>query len=365
MINAAYFQSVYRFPLFKFCVTLFNDPILCDTTPESNPVDPESMFTCISDVKSTNDHNTNTKWRRSSRALRHRKLLDVNLTSVDNVTLASEATSFKDENSALLKPPKVALYFFEKYLPLDQKTDSDLVDILSNGGCSVIEMSHQNTEASKTLKENFNNLEFSSDVMEYLVKANLWHSIWAHANTSHLASLPGIFSDLILPELRTEAQLLMAFYLVAPLMGSLHSERPAKLVDLTAELYRAVWKVDTVLAKSNYEKSHHSEISIDISNSKQLGEHLPSETGVPLVHVDTIADLLYHIKYMYVGNGVLDQVRPLLPQLRPSLRKRLKFILPQDSSVSQQQQNQNGSHPIFENRVYRASIKPPMCNGDF
>ncbi|XP_018654547.1 hypothetical protein Smp_133740 [Schistosoma mansoni] len=362
---AVILPSVYRFPLFKFCVTLFNDPILCDTTPESNPVDPESMFTCISDVKSTNDHNTNTKWRRSSRALRHRKLLDVNLTSVDNVTLASEATSFKDENSALLKPPKVALYFFEKYLPLDQKTDSDLVDILSNGGCSVIEMSHQNTEASKTLKENFNNLEFSSDVMEYLVKANLWHSIWAHANTSHLASLPGIFSDLILPELRTEAQLLMAFYLVAPLMGSLHSERPAKLVDLTAELYRAVWKVDTVLAKSNYEKSHHSEISIDISNSKQLGEHLPSETGVPLVHVDTIADLLYHIKYMYVGNGVLDQVRPLLPQLRPSLRKRLKFILPQDSSVSQQQQNQNGSHPIFENRVYRASIKPPMCNGDF
>ncbi|CAH8663771.1 unnamed protein product [Schistosoma haematobium] len=357
--------SVYRFPLFKFCVTLFNDPILCDTTPESNPIDPENMFTCISDVKFTNDHNTNTKWRRSSRALRHRKLLDVNLTSVDNVTLTSEGASFKDGNTSLLKPPKVALHFFEKYLPLDQKTDSDLVDTLSNGGCSAIEISHQSAEANQTLKDNFNNSDFSSDVTEYLIKANLWHSIWAHANTSHLASLPGIFSDLILPELHNEAQLLMAFYLVAPLMGSLHSERPAKLVDLTAELYRAVWKVDTILAKSNYQNSSDSEISMDISNSKQLGEHLPSETGIPLVHVDTIADLLYHIKYMYVGNGVLDQVRPLLPQLRPSLRKRLKFILPQDSSVSQQQQNQNDSHPIFEGRVYRASIKPPLCNGDF
>ncbi|CAH8629453.1 unnamed protein product [Schistosoma intercalatum] len=362
---AVILPSVYRFPLFKFCVTLFNDPILCDTTPESNPIDPENMFTCISDVKFTNGHNTNTKWRRSSRALRHRKLLDVNLTSVDNVTLTSEGASFKDGNTSLLKPPKVALHFFEKYLPLDQKTDSDLVDTLSNGGCSVIEISHQSAEANQTLKDNFNNSDFSSDVTEYLIKANLWHSIWAHANTSHLASLPGIFSDLILPELHNEAQLLMAFYLVAPLMGSLHSERPAKLVDLTAELYRAVWKVDTILAKSNYQNSSDSEISMDISNSKQLGEHLPSETGVPLVHVDTIADLLYHIKYMYVGNGVLDQVRPLLPQLRPSLRKRLKFILPQDSSVSQQQQNQNDSHPIFEGRVYRASIKPPLCNGDF
>lgn len=191
VINALYFQSVYRFPLFKFCVTLFNDPILCDTTPESNPIDPENMFTCISDVKFTNDHNTNTKWRRSSRALRHRKLLDVNLTSVDNVTLTSEGASFKDGNTSLLKPPKVALHFFEKYLPLDQKTDSDLVDTLSNGGCSAIEISHQSAEANQTLKDNFNNSDFSSDVTEYLIKANLWHSIWAHANTSHLASLPG------------------------------------------------------------------------------------------------------------------------------------------------------------------------------
>ncbi|CAH8576913.1 unnamed protein product [Schistosoma turkestanicum] len=358
--------SVYRFPLFKFCVTLFNDPILCDTTPESNPVDPEKMFTYVSDIKSTHNLSTNTKWRRSSRALRHRKLLDNNLTSVDNITSGSEITFSKDETTTPLKPSKVTLHFFEKYLPLDQKTDSDLASTLSNDDCSVDSRSHQNTEANQALKDNFNDSKFSSDMMEYLVKANLWHSIWAHANTTYLASLPGIFADLILPELHTEAQLLMAFYLVAPLMGPLHSERPAKLVDLTAELYRAVWKVDTILAKSNYEKSVDSEVSmVDISNSKKLGENLPSETGIPLVHVDTIADLLYHIKYMYVGNGVLDQVRPLLPQLRPSLRKRLKFILPQDSTVSQQQQNPNDSYPVFEGRIYRASVKPPTCNGDF
>ncbi|KAK4476211.1 hypothetical protein MN116_001422 [Schistosoma mekongi] len=351
--------SVYRFSLFKFCVTLFNDRIICDTTPDSTETNAEKMSTSVTDLKSISNSSNNIKWRRSSRAMRHKKLLDINLTSVDNF---ASLTSSAGETTALLKPPKVSSQFFETYLPLDQKINSSLVNSRSNGNYGVLEMTHINPETNVT--ENPNGSDSSSDVMDYLIKANLWHSIWAHANTTHLASLPSIFADLILPELRNEAQLLLAFYLVAPLMGSLHSERPAKLVDLTAELYRAVWKVDNILRRSTHKKSDDLEVSMDMSNPKQLSEHLPLETGIPLVHVDTIADLLYHIKYMYVGNGVLDQVRPLLPQLRPSLRKRLKFILPQDSLVSQQQQ-QSDSYPVFEGRIYRASVKPPMCNEDF
>ncbi|KAH8864726.1 Mediator of RNA polymerase II transcription subunit 23 [Schistosoma japonicum] len=355
---AVILPSVYRLSLFKFCVTLFNDRIICDTTPDSTEMNAEKTFTGVTDLKSISN-SSNMKWRRSSRAMRHKKLLDINLTSVDNfASLASSA----DETTLPSKPPKVSSHFFEIYLPLDQKTNSSLANSRSNGNYGVYETTHKNAETNVT--ENFNGSDSSSDVMGYLIKANLWHSIWAHANTTHLASLPSIFADLILPELRNEAQLLLAFYLVAPLMGSLHSERPAKLVDLTAELYRAVWKVDNILRRSTPKKSDDLEVSMDISNSKQLSEHLPLETGIPLVHVDTIADLLYHIKYMYVGNGVLDQVRPLLPQLRPSLRKRLKFILPQDSLVSQQQQ-QSDSYPVFEGRIYRASVKPPMCNEDF
>nr|CAH8871312.1 unnamed protein product [Trichobilharzia regenti] len=355
--------NVYCLHLMKFCVTLFNDPVLCDATSESNLTDVDNLFSGGPGQKSYGYGYENTKWRRSSRVLRHRKLLDNNFTTVEDSTLpACDISSSKIETVSLQSPPKVAVDFFEMCLPLDQNTNPSCVTGTNNADRDCIEASHGITGKSPTFTENVDYTNSSSDVKDYLVKANLWHSIWAHANTTHLALLPGVFSDLILPELHNEAQLLMAFYMVAPLMGSLHAERPAKLVDLTAELYRAVWKVDNILAKTTNPKSEDSEAPSDVGDIKELDEHIPSETGIPLVHVDTIADLLYHIKYMYVGNGVLDQVRPLLPQLRPSLRKRLKFILPQDSSVTQQQHD---SYPVFEGRVYRASSRPPKYTEDF
>lgn len=45
--------------------------------------------------------------------------------------------------------------------------------------------------------------------------------------------LRSLFTELILPQLFNEPQLLMAFYLVAPLMGSLHMERPTRSIDVS------------------------------------------------------------------------------------------------------------------------------------
>ncbi|VDN13759.1 unnamed protein product [Dibothriocephalus latus] len=97
--------------------------------------------------------------------------------------------------------------------------------------------------------------------------------------------------------------------------------------------------------------------------------------GVPLYHVNTLADVFYHIKYMYVGNSVQEKVRPLLSLLRPRLHGALKFILPPlPSGLSehpcnpvQEQQQQSGTpaQPVFEGRVYRAATKPPIGLEDF
>ncbi|CAL8078725.1 unnamed protein product [Calicophoron daubneyi] len=327
---SAVLPSVYRLALCQFSVGLCEDSILTDPTPDCFWSDPSTKYDLNAD---------SVRWRRSSRSKRHIRLLDCSLSNEPNLLQSGNRG----------RPPVVASEFFTYLLP-----------------------PHLSSSSSKTPASNRPIIDCEASIntigkQACLLKASLWHAIWSHANTTFLTALPTLFSQLILPLLHNEAQLLMAFYLVAPLMGSLHAERAPKLVDLTAELYRAVWQVDSALA--NEEICDESIIHVD-------ADGLPLNTGVPLVHVDTIADLLYHIKYMYVGNGVLDKVRPLLPQLRPSLRKRLKFILSASevfppSSQKQREQKQSKVFPgqvsnaVYEGRVYLAAARPPMNGEDF
>ena len=45
-----------------------------------------------------------------------------------------------------------------------------------------------------------------------------------------------------------------------------------------------------------------------------------------LHHMDAICDYLYHIKYMFVGDGVRSEVEKVICKLRPALKLRLRFI---------------------------------------
>lgn len=51
---------------------------------------------------------------------------------------------------------------------------------------------------------------------------------------------------------------------------------------------------------------------------------------------DTICDLLYHMKYMYVGDGIRNETDRIIPQLRQSLQHKLRYISHQqmDGSTS-------------------------------
>lgn len=42
--------------------------------------------------------------------------------------------------------------------------------------------------------------------------------------------------------------------------------------------------------------------------------------------MDPICDFLYHIKYMFTGDSVKDQVEKIICTLRPALKLRLRFI---------------------------------------
>ncbi|KER26440.1 hypothetical protein T265_06297 [Opisthorchis viverrini] len=319
--------NAYHRVICQFAITLFTDPLLTDSTladdwPEVN----------------TNEVKNSSRWRLSVRKKTYRKLTEME-------------TEENDITSHI--PPRVAVNFFEEILPAQNS-------VKQNG-----------TDYSESRTENTN---FSVAREACMLKANLWHAVWSHTNTTQLTSLPSLFAERILPRLKNEAQLLMSFYLVSPLMGTLyaerHAERHAKLIDLTAELYRAVLQVDSHLAAIPDRSTHHP--GEEVKTNTEADASPPNNTGVPMVHADAIADLMYHIKYMYVGNGVLDQVRPILPNLRPCLRKRLKFILPpSESMVAQQQQSssqpRNGvpGETIYEGRVYKASAKPPLSGEDF
>lgn len=107
---------------------------------------------------------------------------------------------------------------------------------------------------------------------------------------------------------------------------------------------------------------------------KLAAERSSPETGVqgiPLFHVHTIADILYSIKYMYVGNVLKDDVQHLLPELRPPLRDLLKFMFPSNNGASQRPQQPEFSKstvdegPVFEGRIYRAAPRPPFSGEDF
>ena len=43
-------------------------------------------------------------------------------------------------------------------------------------------------------------------------------------------------------------------------------------------------------------------------------------------YMDPVCDYLYHIKYMFVGDGVKNEVEKLICNLRPALKLRLRFI---------------------------------------
>lgn len=122
---------------------------------------------------------------------------------------------------------------------------------------------------------------------------------------------------------------------------------------MTGHLYRAVSDVDMALA------------AVDI----------------PMYHIDTIADLLYHIKYTFVGNVVRDSVEKTLPTMRPRLQACLKFVLSAVAPPPNPTSNlpppwhpvraSNGQGfststvlAVYEDRAYQAAKRPPLRGED-
>ena len=123
----------------------------------------------------------------------------------------------------------------------------------------------------------------------------LAHSIWHHAGVGQIALLPQFAKEKLKPKIRTEEQLLFFCHLIGPFFQRFNNDHTHLLTELTITLYETLEEVD---------------------------QNVPY-----LHHMDTICDLLYHIKYMFVGDVIISELLAIIRRLRPSLQMRLRFLV--------------------------------------
>ncbi|XP_062520467.1 mediator of RNA polymerase II transcription subunit 23-like [Corticium candelabrum] len=124
----------------------------------------------------------------------------------------------------------------------------------------------------------------------------LCSSFWHHSSVGQLMSFASFIKD-IEPSVHTEKQLMYVFYLVAPMLGRFHLERPSSILEIVLALYNILRTVDA--------------------------------SGGVSQNVDLICDLFYHIKYSLIGDAGKDDISEIISSLQPhsTLSSRLSFML--------------------------------------
>ncbi|XP_036942158.1 mediator of RNA polymerase II transcription subunit 23 isoform X1 [Acanthopagrus latus] len=122
----------------------------------------------------------------------------------------------------------------------------------------------------------------------------LAHAVWHHSSIGQLSLIPKFLSETLKPVVQTEFQLLYVYHLVGPFLQRFQQERTRCMLEIGVAFYEMLQAVD------------------------QHSQHLS--------YMDPICDFLYHIKYMYTGDSVKEQVEKIIMTLRPAMKLRLRFI---------------------------------------
>ncbi|KAJ8008996.1 hypothetical protein DPEC_G00084220 [Dallia pectoralis] len=122
----------------------------------------------------------------------------------------------------------------------------------------------------------------------------LAHAVWHHSSIGQLSLIPKFLSEVLKPIVKTEFQLLYVYHLVGPFLQRFQQERTRCMLEIGVAFYEMLQAVD------------------------QHSQHLS--------YMDPICDFLYHIKYMFTGDSVKDQVEKIIMILRPAMKLRLRFI---------------------------------------
>ncbi|XP_039763756.1 mediator of RNA polymerase II transcription subunit 23 [Pararge aegeria] len=141
------------------------------------------------------------------------------------------------------------------------------------------------------------NMNTTNDAMlenKYSMTLALAHAIWYHAGAGQITQIPTFVKEKLTPEIHTETQLLFLCHLVGPYLQRFNSDVSRAVMEITKTLYELLAHIDKIQPHLQY--------------------------------IDPVCDLLYHIKYMFVGDTMKSEVEGVIRKLRPALQMRLRFI---------------------------------------
>ena len=160
----------------------------------------------------------------------------------------------------------------------------------------------------------------------YVVLLGITHSILHHSGIGQMSTMTDYVKEKLKPLIKTEYQLIYLCHVMGPFLHRLNVERPRAVSEITAILYELLEQVD---------KNHGS---------------------APLKFMDPICDLLYHLKYMFVGDIMKSELEAIIRRLRPALQMRLRFITRLNvDEIGTDQQNPTGGS--MEQGVHSVSIE--------
>ena len=122
----------------------------------------------------------------------------------------------------------------------------------------------------------------------------LMHSFWTHSNVGLLYPIQNWLFSIVKPIVQTEHHLIFMLQLIYPLTARIFLEKRRFFLSLVQIIYSFVKQVD----------AHNDN----------------------LFYADTICDVLYHIKYVYLGNVNKEEIDKIVSSLQPPLQARLRFL---------------------------------------
>ncbi|KAK0413901.1 hypothetical protein QR680_007050 [Steinernema hermaphroditum] len=154
-------------------------------------------------------------------------------------------------------------------------------------------------EPSKTCFDPYSDQLFLFGENHLISMLALAHAYWQHAGVGMITELFEFIRDKLADIVETESQLIYVIRIIVPFLQKLNDfkERAKNTQDLVVVIYKMLRRVVELRERA------------------------------PLRYEDTICDVLYHAKYMFVGDAVKTEAEMTIQQLNPSMQEKLKFLL--------------------------------------
>uniref|UniRef100_A0A1I8BJS7 Mediator of RNA polymerase II transcription subunit 23 n=1 Tax=Meloidogyne hapla TaxID=6305 RepID=A0A1I8BJS7_MELHA len=147
----------------------------------------------------------------------------------------------------------------------------------------------------------------------------LFHSFCQHGGNNSLNIIPDLIVQRLSSKVQNEAQLIYFLRIVVPYLQRItEKERNRHMTEIVA-IYQVLGNLTQKVGRLQYE--------------------------------DTICDLLYQFKYMFVGYLLKDQIEETIRSFPESMREKLKFLLTHSSAAANETQQQQMQQIIQQQQI--------------